>query len=242
MVGLWHIGGFQCFGVADSLIKGLRGGKPLNASRNALSSLASKDQLRSWGDTQLSRLNNSSIDPMLKIVAIANLTSIDVDIRQFAMVIADGNPRSINDVVTALGNDARIFVMGRLMSPPFSKAVFQFNLNPAFFGFGLDDLKDLRHDLRLSGVTTTNIESYFEIFGSLDAPTNQNSAYGALHQALRDAGFQITTELPNNYVIGIYNGPEGGRGYLLSRQLVAGTEVKSYGFVMHVKRVARSAD
>jgi hypothetical protein len=126
--------------------------------------------------------------------------------------------------------------MGQRVPPRFSKAVFVLNPNSPFFGFSVDDLKDLRHELRISGVVAApTSDVYCEILGSLDAPDNQNSAYGALHQALKDAGFHITTGPPNDYVIGIYNGPEGGRGYALSRQLVQGTEIKSYGFVMHVK-------
>jgi hypothetical protein len=236
MIGLWHIGGFTCFGIGNGLIKGVRGGKPLTASRLALSDLASKNELRSWGDEQLRRLDNPDIDPMFKIAAISTLSSIDVDIRQSAMVIADGKPQTVKNIVTKLGPNSRIFVMVQRVPPAFSNAVFELKPNSPFFGFSVDDLKDLKHDLRIWGVAVRTRESYCQILGSLDAPTNQNSAYGALHQALKDAGFRIKTEPPDNYTVGIYNGPKGGRGYLQSRQLVRGSEVKSYGFVMHVKR------
>jgi hypothetical protein len=240
MIGLWHIGGFRCFGIVNSLVKGLRAGRPLNASRHALSSLASKDELRRWGDAQLERLGSSAVDPMFKINAIARLSSIDVDIRQHAMVIADGRPRAVNDILTEIGDDARILVMGQRVPPIFIKAAFELNPNPPFFGFYMSDLKDLRHQLRIWGVATSTGGSYYYILGSPDAPTNQNSAYGALHQALKDAGFHITIEPPVDCIVGIYNGPEGGREYLKWPELVSGAEVRRYGFVINVKRDFKS--
>jgi hypothetical protein len=240
VAGVWRIGGFQVFGVAGSLIKGVRAGKPLTASRHLLSSLASKDELRIWGDSQLRRIVDSTIDPMAKLSAIASLGSIDVDIRQHAMVIADGEPRAVKDIVATLSDDAGIFIMGQRVPPPRSRAVFQLNPNSPFFGFGVDDLKDLAHDLRIWGIINMTHNSYCEILDSVDAPTNENSAYASLHRALKDAGFQITTDVPGDHVIGVYNGPEGGRAYLRPRHLVPGAEIKSYGFVMHIKRAARS--
>ena len=237
--GRWHIGGFQCFGVADSVIKGLRAGIPLTASRSTLSSLASKEELREWGNSQLARLVSSSVEAMSRISGIAGLSMINVDIRQHAMLVADDKPRTVTDIVSNLGPKARIFVMVQRARSPFTKSAFVLNSN-SFFGFTLNDVKHLKHDLRISGDTLPGKDSYFEIFGTLDAPTNHNSAYGALRQALEDAGFQITIEAPDDSVIGIYDGPEGGRAYLSVRELIKGSEVKSYGFVMHVERRSSS--
>jgi hypothetical protein len=202
-VGVWHIGGFQCVGVANSLMKGLRAGKPLTASRHDLSGIASKDELRTWGNSQLRRIENSAIDQMFKIFAIASLSSIDVDIRQHAMVIADEKPQAVRDIVANLNHTARIFVMGQRVPPAFQRAVFQLKPNSPFFGFSV---RDLKHELRIWGIAAAPHVSYCEILGSVDAPTNRNSAHAALYQGLKDAGFQITTENPNDHVIGIYNG------------------------------------
>jgi hypothetical protein len=183
----------------------------------------------------LARLVNSSTDPMFKIAAIANLSSIDVDIRHNAMVLVDRKPLAIQDIIKELGSEARIFVAGQRVLPLFSKATFILSSDLPFFNFRIEDLKGLRHDLRIWGVHVFG-SSYSEIFGSLRAPTNHNSAYGALREALVSAGYEITIDDPGDHVVGVYNGPEGGRGYLLSRDLVPGVEIKSYGFVMQLKR------
>ena len=196
MIGLWHVGGFQCIGIVNSLIKGVRAGKALNASRQALSGVASKDELVQWGEAQLRKLAVSSIDPMFKLNGIATLSSIDVDVRRIAMVIADGTPRSIKDIVTELADRARIFVMGQQVLPRFNRAFFVLNPNQPFIGFDINDIKDLEHELRIWGVATPNRSPYFDILGSPDAPTNENSAYGALYKTLKDAGFRITTDAP----------------------------------------------
>ena len=234
--GLWHIGGFHCFGVVNSLIKGVIGAKPLTASRGSVSNLVSRDELGRWGKSQLNRLVSSGVDPTARLSAIAHLASIDVDIRQHAIVIADGEPRTLQNIVANLPRSARIFIMGQRVPPPFRKAIFVLNPNFPFFGFGFKDLKRLQYNVRISGGVVTGRESYFEIEGALDAPTNSNSAYGALCEILRNAGFQITTEPPGEYLIGTYRGPRGGRSHLLSRDLVPGKEIKAYGFILKANR------
>lgn len=235
--GHWHIGGFQSFGMANSLIKGLRGGVAITASRNSLSSLPSKEELRIWGVSQLERLIASSLDPTSKVSAIANLSTIGVDVQKEAMIIADGEPCKVLEVVANLAPVSRIFVAGQRLRRPYSKAIFILNPSASpFFGFGFTDLKDLPHDLRISGIAIPGNDSYFEIFGKLDEPTNQNSAYGGLHRALIDAGYKIRVEGPHDFPIGIYNGPTGGHGHLSVRDLVEGKEIKAYGFVIHAER------
>jgi hypothetical protein len=236
--GLWHIGGFLCFGVVNSLIKGVIGAKPLTASRHSVSYLVSKEELGRWGQSQLNGIVNSGVDPRAQLGAVANLTSIDVDVRQHAMVIADGEPRTVQDIVANLPRSARIFVMGQRAAPAFNKAIFVLNPNVPFFGFGFKDLKRLQHNVRISGRVVSS-QSYFEIEGALDAPTNSNSAYGALCETLRNAGFQITTEPPGEYLVGTYKGSKGGRSHLLSRGLglIPGKEIKAYGFILKAEKI-----
>ncbi len=233
--GFWHIGGFLC-PLGSGLMKGISAAIPVTASRHQIAYLASKDQVRYWAESQLRRLATSSVDPGFRITAIAHLCSIDVDIYQSAMVIADGAPKAIKDIVEGLRpkETAKIFVVGRRYKFPFSTAVFSLDPNLPFFGFGFSDLKDRAHDVCVSGAVSHASSRYFEIHGSLDAPTNQNSAYGALRKALEDTGFEITTTLPGEYVVGKYDGPEGGHSLLMVRDLLPGKEVKGFGFVMHV--------
>jgi hypothetical protein len=152
------------------------------------------------------------------------------------MVIADGEPRTVQDIVANLPRSARIFIMGQRVPPPFNKEAFVLNPNLPFFGFSFKDLKRLKHNVRISGSVVSGRETYFQIEGALDAPTNSNSAYGALCETLRNAGFQITTEPPGEYLIGTYRGPKGGRSYLLSRDLISGKEIKTYGFILKANR------
>lgn len=235
--GHWHIGGFNCFRLGDSVVKGTRAGTPLTASRNMVAGLASKKELNAWGKLQLKRVIKSSLDPMRKVAAIANLSSIDVNIRNHAMIIVDGIPLTIADMVKGFGQKVRIFVMGLRGSPSFSKAVFMIEPSASpFFGFAVEDLKSLKQDFRIWGSSVPGRGLYFEILGDLNKPTNHNSAYGALYLALKDAGFEIRIEGPGDYVIGVYDGPRGGRSYLSVRELVKGVEIKKYGFIMHAER------
>ena len=72
---------------------------------------------------------------------------INVDIRQHAMLVADDKPRTVTDIVSNLGPKARIFVMVQRARSPFTKSAFVLNSN-SFFGFTLNDVKHLKHDLR----------------------------------------------------------------------------------------------
>jgi hypothetical protein len=94
--------------------------------------------------------------------------------------------------------------MGQRARPPFNNSTFVLNPNSSFFCFRFNDLKGLQHDVRIYGTAVSGRQTYFNVEGALDAPTNSNSAYGALCETLINAGFQITTGPPGEYLIGTY--------------------------------------
>ncbi|MGC1779375.1 MAG: hypothetical protein WBB34_15665, partial [Xanthobacteraceae bacterium] len=233
--GFWHIGGFVSFRMLSALMKGLRAGVPRTAARDAISSYATKEEIRAWGESQLGLVTGSNVPPMLQVGAIAHLCSIGIDVQEHAMMMADQIPRTINYLVGSLSSTAQIFVSLDRHPTRFTKDILLLSLSH-HFGFEIEDLEGLRHDLRLGVDSAPPNRLYAEIHGSLDAPSNKNSAYGALWRALKEAGFQIEIGSPSDYVIGKYKGPEGGRAHLASRQLVLGAEIRSYGFVIKAKR------
>jgi hypothetical protein len=241
--GRFHIGGFVDFSRKDGTITGISAVNAQTAARSGGPRVATKNQMKKWGEEQLRRLVASSITQEERLEAIGKLCAINVDIRREALVRSDDTIVQVKRLVTEFSDTAILFVALQdiqyflsLRRPSIridkdtpSSLDYLYSSN-----FIRDDLAELRQHARI-GLSGGGYY-YGAIVGSLDAPDNDNSAYAVLIQSLKSEGYDLKVDPPAEYVLGTYVGPEGGRGYTLSRELTAGAEFKKYGLLIHIKR------
>ena len=228
-----HIGGFTVLRSHDSLIKGVTERIAGTASRSAGARIASQKKLREWGDSQLSKVARSNLSAATKHACIANLVNIDIDVSEHAMLADDGKSKPIKTIVDGLPKSTKIFVSVQNPRGPWPLSLTE---NSGLEFWQIRDLVKLKHDLRLGGPQFHQATRYNNILGPLDAPTNTNSGYGILISKLKQHGFRTKVSIPSLVILGIYNGPKGGRGNLLDPKLVKGRAVKRFGIVIRCNR------
>jgi Histidine kinase-, DNA gyrase B-, and HSP90-like ATPase len=232
--GTIHIGGFTVFGAIDSVIKGVTARAPGTAARTVGQRVASSDHLKDWGEEQLKFVMSADISLEKKLGCIMNLVNIDVDITRHALLSKNGVLSNVADMIHSLPPDAKIFVV---MQRPHPNSSWPPSLsNPSFHLWGIEDLRDLAHNILVGSPNFSAADRYNRILGSFDNPTNPNSGYAVLIKELRNAGYQITVTDPSTVILGKYFGPDGGHGRFIDRELVQGTLIKDYGIEILCKK------
>jgi hypothetical protein len=235
--GIIHIGGLTVFGSVEKAIKGIVAYAPGTASRTVGRRIAQSDRLRRWGEKQLEAVTNADLSLETKLASIANLVNINIDITRHAMLSKDGILCDIATIVRSLSSRESIFVGLQPHHAPWPHSLS----NPISHNYKLTDLKELKHSIRLGSPNYGTSDEYNRILGPLDNPTNSNSAYAVLINELRNANYQLTIEGPAHVVLGIYNGPKGGRGRFLDRELIKGTIVRGYGIQISCEKIGIGA-
>lgn len=239
--GTIHIGGFTVFGTIDSVIKGITAYAPGTAARTVGRRVSSSDRLKNWGEEQLESVMSADISLEIKLACIGNLVNIDVDITQHALLSKDGVLSNVADMIHSLPPRAIIFVA--IQSPQSPHSPWPPSLsNLSSHLWRIDDLRDLKHSIRVGSPSFGTSDRYNRILGSFDNPTNPNSGYAVLIKELRDAGYRITVADPSTTILGTYFGPDGGHGRFIDRELVQGTLIKDYGVEILCERPDQTCD
>jgi hypothetical protein len=207
---------------------------PGTAARGGGSRVASAKAIGIWGAEQLKRIAASPLTREQRLGAVANLCSVGVDIKDYALLRSESQILSIPEIVERVGDAASIFVC-------LEKDHFSRDWELSTYAFGLEkfhdeDLVETPHLLRLGGSGTTRGRQYDRIRGTFPAPTELNSAYGVLLAALKEAGYTLEFTSPAHTIIGKYAGPDGGRGRLMDREFKTGAEIKYFGLVINATR------
>jgi hypothetical protein len=235
-VGVIHIGGFTVFGTIDSVIKGITAYTPGTAARTVGRRVASADRLQSWGNAQLESVIGADISFEKKLASIGNLVNIDVDVTRHALLSKDGVLLGVADIVRTLPARASIFVSIQTPHPPWPPSLSI----PFSHLWKIEDLKDLKHSIRVGSPNFGTSDRYNRILGSFDNPSNPNSGYAALIKEFRNAGYRLTIMQPSIVPLGTYFGPRGGHGRFLDTELVPGKTITEYGIEIFCEKIDQS--
>jgi hypothetical protein len=230
--GWCHIGGLTVFKQRDPQIQGVIEIMPGTVARRGGTRVASQTHLLKFCVEQSTRIESLEISGSRLFVAICNLASFGVDISSQAVAEINFEIQNITKAISKLDGNVEIFVPARRFWSQSGRYELAGGLDNPYLS--TNNIVQRKYNWIFGCSGSVGRSLYTAIVGPLDVPENPNSAYGVLINTLKAQGFQLEIEPPDQVVIGIYDGPEGGvGGRIKDLSLIPGSEIKRTGIVIH---------